>query len=219
MRILSAVATALVVVFVQCAIAAAQEVERPDAETISIDEITPGMRGWGLTTVRGDTPERFEVTVLGVIRKISPERDAVILSASGLGLDHTGIFKGMSGSPVYLDGRLAGAVSFGWGWPKDAVCGMTPIADMEKGLGNVRPRRGLAAGPQLAGPGGVRGNPLTGINQQVLKGRRFGIFSADPVRRAPGSLARLLTLVTEHTHNLLLQLKWCYTNLAQRKQR
>lgn len=190
MRILSAVATALVVVFVQCAIAAAQEVERPDAKTISIDEITPGMRGWGLTTVRGGTPERFEVTVLGVIRKISPERDAVILSASGLGLDHTGIFKGMSGSPVYLDGRLAGAVSFGWGWPKDAVCGITPIADMEKGLGNVRPPgRGAPSWEQFQIPQGRVADPFSQFLQTIGSPVGNSAVSSTPVTLAVSALS------------------------------
>ena len=107
--------------------------EAPATATISVDEIEAGMTGYGLTVIEGSEPQRFEVEVLGVIPNISPDRDAILFRASGLGLEHSGIFGGMSGSPVYIDGRLAGAVSFGWGWQKDPVAGLTPIADMRKG--------------------------------------------------------------------------------------
>jgi hypothetical protein len=141
------------IAFVMCILAALPAVvagaERADAPpaTISVDEISPGMRGYGYTAVSGTRPERFEVEVLGVIRKMSPGRDAIIVKTSGLSLERSGIFGGMSGSPVYVDGRLAGAVAFGWGWPKDAVGGVTPIAEMEKGAEE------RAAAPPAAGPG------------------------------------------------------------------
>ena len=127
-----------------CASAGAAE-QPASSRTISVDEISAGMQGYGFTVVRGGRPERFDVEVLGVIRKIAPGRDAIIIKASGAGLEHSGIFGGMSGSPVYFDDRLAGAVAFGWGWPKDAVAGVTPIADMEKGLEKSAPARAAGA--------------------------------------------------------------------------
>jgi hypothetical protein len=90
------------------------------------------MRGYGLTVMKGTKPERFEVEILGVLRGTAPGRNGVIMRASGLNLQQSGIIAGMSGSPVYVDGRLVGAVSFGWPWPKEPICGITPIADMEK---------------------------------------------------------------------------------------
>lgn len=112
--------------------------------TISVDEIRPGMRGWGLTDV-GDGPERFEAEVLGVLRGIAPKRDAILVRLSGLDLERTGIFGGMSGSPVYFDERLAGAVAFGWGWPKDPIAGVTPIAEMEAAFEAARTEPAAAA--------------------------------------------------------------------------
>lgn len=124
----------LVVAAVLFSAVASAAAEAPAATaTISIDEIEAGMTGYGLTVIEGIEPQRFEVEVLGVIPNISPDRDAIIFRARGLGLERSGIFGGMSGSPVYIDGRLAGAVSFGWSWQKDPVAGLTPIAAMRKG--------------------------------------------------------------------------------------
>jgi hypothetical protein len=109
--------------------------ESPDApRTISVNELRPGMKGYGLTVVKGDSIERFDVEILDVLRGIAPGRRSIIFRASGLGLENSGIIAGMSGSPVYIDGRLAGAVAFGWQWPKEPIAGITPIEDMEQAL-------------------------------------------------------------------------------------
>jgi hypothetical protein len=83
---------------------------------IPLDEVRAGMRGHGLSVFSGSTPERFEVEVLGVLRNLQPEESYIVARLSGRNLESTGIIAGMSGSPVFLDGRLAGAVAFSWGF-------------------------------------------------------------------------------------------------------
>jgi hypothetical protein len=110
---------------------------RPPAEqaveplpTIGLDEVKIGQRGYGLSVFAGGKPERFDVEVIGVMRNISPDMSYILARLSGRGLESSGVAAGMSGSPVFLDGRLAGAVSFGWPFSKEAICGITPIALM-----------------------------------------------------------------------------------------
>ena len=100
--------------------------------TISLDEVRVGQRGYGLSVFAGGQPERFEVEVMGVMRNISPDMSYILGRLSGRGLESSGVAAGMSGSPVFLDGRLAGAVSFGWPFAKEAICGITPIASMRR---------------------------------------------------------------------------------------
>ncbi len=98
--------------------------------TIHPDDIRPGMKGYGLSVFRGQGVERFEVVVIDVMYDISPRRDMILARLTGMGLEESGIIAGMSGSPVYLDGRLAGAVAYGWAFSKEPIAGITPIGEM-----------------------------------------------------------------------------------------
>lgn len=98
--------------------------------TIGVDEIRPGMRGYGLTVFRGTTPERFDVEVIDVLHNFRPDMDLILVRTDHPILDHASTVAGMSGSPIYLDGRLAGAYAYGWPFGKDPVAGVTPIASM-----------------------------------------------------------------------------------------
>lgn len=88
------------------------------------------MKGYGLTVVKGHAVERFEVEVVGVIRNSGAGRSTIVAALSGLDLAQTGVVAGMSGSPVYLGGKLAGAVSSGWGFAKRTLAGITPFESM-----------------------------------------------------------------------------------------
>ena len=87
------------------------------------------MKGYGLTVLHGSAVERFEVEVLGVVPN-TLGRSQILVRVSGLGLEKTGILAGMSGSPVYLEGRLAGAVAATWGFSKEPIGAVTPIESM-----------------------------------------------------------------------------------------
>jgi len=122
------------------------------SEPLPVDQVRAGMKGYGLTVVRGYGVERFDVEVLGVLRNVAVGRSVILVSLSGLDLAETGVVAGMSGSPVYLEGRLAGAVASGWGFSKKAVAGVTPIESMasivpeKPGVGGS----GRTAGPPIA---------------------------------------------------------------------
>ena len=109
------------------------------------------MKGYGLTVVRGNAVERFDVEVVGVLRNVGVDRSIILAELSGLGLGETGVVAGMSGSPVYLDGKLAGAIASGWGFSRKALAGVTPIESMLQ-IVPEKPAAGSGGGPRAAGP-------------------------------------------------------------------
>src|ERR1700719_3032511 len=100
--------------------------------TIPVDQIHPGMRGYALTVFEGVKPESMDVEVLGVMHNTNgPKGDIILIRLHGKKVEYTGVVAGMSGSPVYLDGKLAGALAFRIGeFSKEPIAGVTPIADM-----------------------------------------------------------------------------------------
>lgn len=100
------------------------------APILPVDEIHAGQRGYGETVFAGGERERFEVEILGVLRELQPGTDAVMARLTGHGLEKTGVIAGMSGSPVWIDGKLVGAVAFAWPFATEAIGGITPIEQM-----------------------------------------------------------------------------------------
>src|SRR5438105_5177265 len=80
--------------------------------------------------MRGVKIENCDAEVLGVLRNTSPGRDMVLARLSGLNLDKTGVIAGMSGSPVYIDNKLLGAVAYAWAYGKEPIAGITPFCQM-----------------------------------------------------------------------------------------
>jgi hypothetical protein len=107
----------------------------PHATTplMPLDEIRPGMVGVGRTVFEGTDLEEFTVHIIGVLRNVQgPKRDLILARLEGGPLERTGVAQGMSGSPVYIDGRLIGAVSYSIGaFSRDPIAGITPIAEMK----------------------------------------------------------------------------------------
>ena len=101
-------------------------------ETIPVSQIHPGMRGYALTVFQGTKPESMDVEVLGVLKNMNgPKGDIILVRLHGEKAEYTGVVAGMSGSPVYFDGKLAGALAFRIGeFSKEPIAGVTPIADM-----------------------------------------------------------------------------------------
>ena len=116
------------------------------SRTFPVDEIKPGMVGIGRTVFEGDRLEEFKVHVIGVLRNsIGPRRDLILARLEGGPLANTGVIAGMSGSPVYIDGRLVGAVSYSLGqFSKEAIAGITPIDEMTADATLPGPRRQVA---------------------------------------------------------------------------
>lgn len=102
-------------------------------EILPVDKITPGMQGIAKTVVSGTKIEEFGVEVLGIMKNKGPSGDLILVRTYGDLIDRTGgIAQGMSGSPVYIDGKLVGAVAYGWSLTDHKVGMVTPIGDMLK---------------------------------------------------------------------------------------
>jgi len=113
----------------------AQTASAPTAQNpqiITVSQIHAGMRGVAYTVFEGVKPESMDVEVLGVLHNVNgPKGDIILVRLHGTKVEYTGVVAGMSGSPVYLDGKLAGALAFRIGeFSKEPIAGVTPIADM-----------------------------------------------------------------------------------------
>jgi hypothetical protein len=95
-----------------------------------IQNVRPGLRGIGKTVFQGDRIEDFQVEILGVLQNFGPRQPIVLARLSGGPLAETGILQGMSGSPVYIDGKLLGAVALGFPFSKEPIAGIQPIQSM-----------------------------------------------------------------------------------------
>jgi hypothetical protein len=102
-----------------------------DIQLFPIADIKPGLKGVGRTIFEGDHIEEFQVEILGILKNaLAPKRDLILARLSGGPLEKTGVIAGMSGSPVYIDGKLVGAVAISFAFSKEPVAGITPIQDM-----------------------------------------------------------------------------------------
>ncbi len=113
-------------------------------------EVRAGQHGIGKTVFEGDRIEDFQVEILGILANTGPRESIILARLSGGPLDHTGVMQGMSGSPVYINGRLIGAVALAFPYAKDPIAGIRPIEEMLRVSdmpGPPRPR--LVAGTLL----------------------------------------------------------------------
>ena len=132
-------------------------------ETISVSEIHAGMRGVAYTVFQGTKPEAMGVEVLGVLKNANgPKGDVILVRLTGERVEYTGVVAGMSGSPVYFDGKLAGALAFRIGeFSKEPIAGVTPIREMLEisamdrslGSGTVNAKAAVRAPSKTSGPG------------------------------------------------------------------
>src|SRR5712691_6648357 len=95
-----------------------------------LQDLKPGMQGIGKTVFSGDRIEDFQVEILGVLENIGPKQSLILARLSGGPLERTGVMQGMSGSPVYIDGKLVGAVALAFTFAKEPIAGIRPIEDM-----------------------------------------------------------------------------------------
>ncbi len=102
-----------------------------DVQFFPLSQIRPGLKGVGRTVFEGDKIEEFQVEILGVLKNATaPKHDVILARLSGGPLEKTGIIAGMSGSPVYIDGKLVGAVALSFPFAKEPLTGITPIEEM-----------------------------------------------------------------------------------------
>jgi len=122
-----------------------------------LEDLRPGMKGTARTVFSGSEAEEFGVEILGVLPGFpGPRQSAIIARLTGANVEKTGVFAGMSGSPVYIDGKIVGAIAFSFPFSKDPIAGITPIKQMidlfNKGSENIRPKEPrVVSFSQLAG--------------------------------------------------------------------
>src|SRR6516164_937619 len=104
-----------------------------------LKDIKPGMRGTGRTVFNGNKIEDFQFEILGVLENIGPKESLILARLSGGPLEHTGVMQGMSGSPVYIDGKLVGAVAMAFPFAKDPIAGIRPIEAMVRAAATPAP--------------------------------------------------------------------------------
>jgi hypothetical protein len=122
-------------------------------EIFPLKDVRAGQHGVGRTVFAGNRVEEFQVEVLGVLENVGPRQSIILARLSGGPLAETGVLQGMSGSPVYIDGKLAGAVALGFSEAKVAIAGIRPIEEMllvepksPTTLASVRPRASFVSG-------------------------------------------------------------------------
>ncbi len=102
-----------------------------DSRLFPLEDLRPGMKGTSRTVFSGTEPEEFGVEILGVLPGFpAPRQSAIIAKLTGANVEKTGVFGGMSGSPVYIDNKLVGAIAFSFPFSKDPIAGITPIQQM-----------------------------------------------------------------------------------------
>jgi hypothetical protein len=122
------------------------------------EQIVAGMKGYGFTDMGdGKGIQRFDVEILGLLKRYAPGQDLILGRVSGIGLDKAGIIAGMSGSPIYVDGKLVGALAYGWPFPRTrsavsrrsracSTSGTRPRRRRSRSQARARPsRRGLSS--------------------------------------------------------------------------
>ena len=143
---------------------------RATMKTMPVDELRRGMQGIGRTVFQGTRIDTFQVEILGVLQNaIGPRSDLILARLSGGPLSDTGVILGMSGSPVYIDGKLIGAVSYRVGaFAKEPIAGITPIAAMVDLFNRPANPEGVTSAARLTKAAVRRTIDLTGMDAAEL---------------------------------------------------
>jgi hypothetical protein len=99
-------------------------------EFYPLESIKPGQTGYGKTVFEGARVDTFQVEILGVLKNVGPKQNLILARLSGGPIARTGVFAGMSGSPVYIEDKLVGAVAYAFPFAKEPFAGITPIREM-----------------------------------------------------------------------------------------
>ena len=102
----------------------------PQTAIFPLSEVRAGQHGIGKTVFSGSKIEEFQVEILGVLENLGPRQSVILARLSGGPLQNTGVMQGMSGSPVYINGRLVGAVALAFNFAKEPIAGIRPIEEM-----------------------------------------------------------------------------------------
>src|SRR5437588_5231867 len=151
-----------------------------------LSEVHKGMRGYGVTVFEGTRLDRFDVEILGVLNNIGPGQDLILAKVDSPTVQRAGVIAGMSGSPVYIDGKVIGALAYSWQFAKEPVAGITPIEQMlkiaESGGG---PTAGLTAARMSAGD--FLKAMSNGKTEELFAMMQSGVAGASPASTMGGA--------------------------------
>ena len=173
-----------------------------------LSDVKPGMVGQALTVFQGTKPEPFKVRVVSVMHNFLPKQDVILIRAEDPRVEFSGIVAGMSGSPVYIDGKLVGAVAYAWSFAKEPLGGVTPIESMlaekrrprrvgreyfaeggpDNGQGQAKPGGRPVARRSLRIPAAMSGG--AGAEPQRLRLARRAVAWSRPAAGRPGARQR-----------------------------
>ncbi|MFA6955509.1 MAG: SpoIVB peptidase S55 domain-containing protein [Thermoanaerobaculia bacterium] len=118
---------ALVLTLAATAISAGQA---SAADIMPLDSVKKGMHGYGVSVFEGSEAQRFDVEIMGILRNVGPGHDLILAKVDSEILRKTGVIAGMSGSPIYIDGKIVGALAYAWQFATEPIAGITPIEQM-----------------------------------------------------------------------------------------
>lgn len=153
--------------------AAAKAARAGGTEIMAVDDLKPGMKGYAVTVFSGTGTDRFEIEVVDTMKNYLPKQDAVLFTSTDPRLEHSGIVGGMSGSPIYVEGKLVGALSYGWRFNKDPLGALTPISNMRE-VGDLPYRPEVLPHPTGKAREGVQAwsDAMLGLGTSPLPARR-----------------------------------------------
>ncbi len=163
-------------------------------EFFPLKDVHAGLHGIGKTVFQGDQIEEFQVEILGVLENFGPKQPIVLARLSGGPLAETGILQGMSGSPVYIDGKLLGAVALGFPFSKEPICGIQPIEGMISGAASGSVLAHSGADSRAPGSLGNLADILTPLSVSGFTARTVTTF--DSAWRRAGLLSQPLSANT-----------------------
>ncbi len=182
---------------------------------LPFSDLRTGMKGIGKTVFHGETIEDFNVEIVGLLPNVGPGQDLILGRCSGGPLAHTGILAGMSGSPVFIDEKLIGAIAFSWGFSKDAIAGITPIEEMlavgardDSAARRARPAAGMTwddALRRLRTPSGL--GAFVTARLGVLAARPAGVSASMPLSVAGLGASGLASIAHDLTRAGFLPLQ------------
>jgi hypothetical protein len=166
-------------------------------EIFPVRELAAGMRGYTLSDLGdGAGVQRFDVEIVGVLGSYAPKQDLILARIHSDAIAKTGIIAGMSGSPVYVDGKLVGALAYGWPFSREPICGITPIQNM------LDIRKAPPSAPVPIGGGATRATQfVAGFRDRDFSGALDALLA--PLKQAPsGAGLALLPLPVSFSGSL-----------------
>src|SRR5438874_11431122 len=156
------------------------------AATMPLSQVRKGMKGYGLTVFEGTKLEKFDVEIIGVLNNIAPGQDMILARVDSPDVRRAGVIAGMSGSPIFIDGKVIGALAYGWQFAKEPVCGITPIEEMLK-IANASAPHGMlvAAAPRVSATEFL--NAMAGAKPEAVFDKIASSFGAKAMSSVSGA--------------------------------